>query len=127
MFGYLSPPQIKLHTFLKATRRERLQNMVNCHILVRMARKAASQRPYPPDFISADTLAYRLDYSRSSVDDFVRRGLLPPPVTVGANPRWHWPQVEEFILVRNGRSLAAQGAELDPFAEGLSRVAPSRS
>ena len=90
-------------------------------------KRSAAARPYPPDFISADTLAYRLDYSRSTVDDYVKRGLLPQPVTIGANPRWHWVQVEEFILARNGQSGSMHGTEADPFSEGLNRVAASRA
>jgi predicted DNA-binding transcriptional regulator AlpA len=48
-----------------------------------VTRKAEVIRPFPPEFVSAETLAYLLDYSRSTVDDYVRRGLLPKAVTVG--------------------------------------------
>ena len=34
---------------------------------------------YPPDYVSAETLAYRLDCSRSTIDAYVRLGLLPKP------------------------------------------------
>ena len=34
---------------------------------------------YPPDYVSAETLAYRLDCSRSTIDAYVRSGLLPKP------------------------------------------------
>ena len=34
---------------------------------------------YPPDYVSAETLAYRLDCSRSTIDTYVRSGVLPKP------------------------------------------------
>ena len=92
-----------------------------------MTRRQDVSRSFPPDFVSADTLAYRLDYSRSTIDDYVKRGLLPQPIVIGTNPRWHWPQVEEYILVRNGQSGSMYDTEADPFSEGLSRVASSRA
>lgn len=33
-----------------------------------MPRKREISRPFAPDYVSAETLAYRLDYSRSTVD-----------------------------------------------------------
>ena len=44
-----------------------------------MTRKCEISRTYPPDYVSCETLAYRLDLARSTVDDWVRRGLLPKP------------------------------------------------
>ncbi len=35
-------------------------------------RKHETGRPYPPDYVSAETLAYRLDCSRSTIDAYVR-------------------------------------------------------
>lgn len=51
-------------------------------------RKHETRRPYPPDYVSAETLAYRLDCSRSTIDAYVREGLLPKPQLIGHLPRW---------------------------------------
>lgn len=96
-----------------------------------MARKQDVQRPYPPDFVTADTMAYRLDCSRSTVDDYVRRGLLPKPLTVGAGlPRWYWPEVLEFIRVQNmvaSESASPPCCDGDKFEEGVQRVREAAS
>jgi predicted DNA-binding transcriptional regulator AlpA len=51
-------------------------------------RKHEVERPYPPDYVSAETLGYRLDLSRSTVEAYVRSGLLPKPEMIGNLPRW---------------------------------------
>lgn len=93
-----------------------------------MPRKHEIERPFAPDYVSAETLAYRLDYSRSTIDDYVRRGLLPKPVTVGTGARWRWSDIESWIAARNGIALrhAENGqfpssGESDPFFEDLKR------
>lgn len=84
------------------------------------------RRPYPPDYVSADTLAYRLDCSRAKIDADVRSGLLPKPVHVGTVKRWRWSDVEAAIEGQN--SLALDGAaapsvtEDDAFLRGVKRV-----
>ena len=95
-----------------------------------MTRKAEVIRPFPPEFVSAETLAYLLDYSRSTVDDYVRRGLLPKAVTVGTNPRWHWPTVVTFIEQHNAVASHPQSAppsEDDVYLRGAKRAASSHA
>jgi predicted DNA-binding transcriptional regulator AlpA len=43
---------------------------------------------FPPELCSAETLAYRLDCSVSTVHCYVRRGLLPKPLKLGDLVRW---------------------------------------
>jgi predicted DNA-binding transcriptional regulator AlpA len=88
-------------------------------------------RPYPPDFVSAETLAYRLDIGRSTVDDWVKVGLLPQPLTVGTRQRWRWSDVEAAITAAN-HPLAREGAngsaeENDPFSQGAQNVATAHA
>ena len=95
-----------------------------------MTRKVEVIRPFPPEFVSAETLAYLLDYSRSTVDDYVRRGLLPKAVTVGTNPRWHWPTVVTFIEQHNAVAASPQSAppsEDDVYLLGAKRAASSHA
>jgi predicted DNA-binding transcriptional regulator AlpA len=93
-----------------------------------MPRKREIERPYAPDYVSAETLAYRLDYSRSAIDDYVRRGLLPKPLAVGAQARWRWADVESWIAARNAVAFGGgdngqshPSGESDPFLEDLKR------
>ena len=77
---------------------------------------------YPPDYVSAETLAYRLDCSRSTIDAYVRLGLLPKPETIGNLQRWDFGQVKAFIKAQNteidGRHGAASDGE-DAYLKGL--------
>jgi predicted DNA-binding transcriptional regulator AlpA len=89
-----------------------------------MARKSEIERPYPPDFVTADTLAYRLDCSRSTVDDYVRRSLLPKSVMIGGLPRWYWPDVLEAIRAQNNVAngpVSPASCQQDPFLEAVER------
>lgn len=64
-------------------------------------RKADQKRPYPPDFVSAATLAYRLDCSERAINDYVKEKLLPAPVFIGRLVRWFWPDVLDHIALKN--------------------------
>ena len=70
-------------------------------------------RPYPPDFVSASTLAYRLDCSASVIPEYVRRSILPPSKTIGGLVRWYWPEVEQHLL-QGGRQ-----ENIDEFLQAL--------
>lgn len=70
-------------------------------------------RPYPPDFVSAATLAYRLDCSASVIPEYVRRGILPPSKSIGGLVRWYWPDVEQHLLDRGA------GESTDEFLQAL--------
>ena len=75
---------------------------------------------YPPDYVSAETLAYRLDCSRSTIDTYVRLGLLPKPETIGNLQRWDFGQVKAFIKAQNTSSSGNVASdEDDAFFKGL--------
>ncbi len=78
-------------------------------------------RSYPPDYVSAETLAYRLDCSRSTIDAYVRSGLLPKPQIVGNLQRWDFGQVKAFIKAQNavGTGNGSASEEEDAYVRGL--------
>lgn len=89
-------------------------------------RKHEVERPYPPDYVSAETLAYRLDCSRSTIDAYVREGLLPKPEFIGNLPRWDFAHVVSFIKARNetGRvSDVGCPEKEDAYLKGIRRGA----
>jgi predicted DNA-binding transcriptional regulator AlpA len=95
-----------------------------------MTRKREVKRPYPPALVSAETLAYLLDCSRSTIDDYVARGILPKPITIGYLHRWWWDEVQTIIKAQNelANSPSTQSPSLeDPFLEGLKNVAASHA
>lgn len=57
----------------------------------------SEDRNYAPDYVSAETLAYRLDCSRSTIDAYVRSGLLPKPFMLGNLVRWDFAAVRDHI------------------------------
>ncbi len=76
---------------------------------------------YPPDYVSAETLAYRLDCSRSTIDAYVRLGLLPKPESIGNLQRWDFGQVKAFIKAQNAATLEAHRLhdDEDAYLKGL--------
>jgi predicted DNA-binding transcriptional regulator AlpA len=79
------------------------------------------RRSYAPDYVSAETLAYRLDCSRSTIDVCVRNGYLPKPHSIGNLQRWDFGEVKAHIRAQNSARAAndvASGEE-DAFLKGL--------
>jgi predicted DNA-binding transcriptional regulator AlpA len=74
------------------------------------------------EYCSAETVAARLDCSKTTVHHYVRRGLLPRPIRIGDLVRWKWTDVADRI------ESFATGAEShadheDPYLQGLERGA----
>lgn len=99
-----------------------------------MARKRDVERPYRPAYCSAETLAYLLDVSRSTLDDCVRLGHLPEPLFVGASRKWRWEDVDAYILARNGRQLGGEFDDVslpseddDPYRRGIANAKTSQT
>ena len=83
---------------------------------------------YPPDYVSAETLAYRLDCSRSTIDAYVRSGLLPKPQTIGNLQRWDFGQVKAYIKAQNDATYATDGPACveDMYLKGLKGGSPKK-
>jgi hypothetical protein len=57
-------------------------------------------RPEPLDYVSRADLAAELSILESSVDEMVRRGVLPrPTVQTSEGPRWSWKLVESALAL----------------------------
>jgi predicted DNA-binding transcriptional regulator AlpA len=70
--------------------------------------------PRPPSFVSKATLAAELDIGESTVDDLVKRGVLPRPIRIGGSVRWSWAAVQEAL------TSMGTGEAMDPFLRALS-------
>jgi hypothetical protein len=87
-------------------------------------RKFEPERPYPPDYVSAETLAYRLDCPVEAIEVLMRRGALPRPQMIGDLRRWDFASVRAFVQGQNaGRKRLAPngrpGPADDPFLAAL--------
>lgn len=71
----------------------------------------------PPSYVSRARLAVELDIGESTVDDYVRRGVLPRPVRIGGAVRWSWMQVQTLL-----EADASSGVTVDPYMERLNNV-----
>jgi hypothetical protein len=86
-------------------------------------RKQEVERPYPPDYVSGETLAYRLDCARTTIETYVRAGLLPKPEMIGNLPRWDFAVVVSFIKARNDAATEAVTSDEDEYLKGICRGA----
>jgi len=86
--------------------------------------KHDAERSYAADYVSAETLAYRLDCPIEAIEALVRRGALPRPWMIGGLRRWDFRSVRAFIeadnvtkgkVAPNGRP----GPDEDPFLAAL--------
>lgn len=85
----------------------------------------AEDRGYAPDFVSAETLAYRLDCSRSTIDAYVRSGLLPKPFMLGSLVRWDFAAVRDHIKGLSIGDARCEGE--DEFMKGLRNGTPEKA
>ncbi len=75
----------------------------------------------PPSFLSRASLAAELDCCESTVDELVRRGVLPKPLRMSSGcVRWSWKSVELALAALAGTS---DHADSDPFSAGVRHAA----
>lgn len=77
----------------------------------------------PPSFLNRASLAAELDCSESTVDEWVRRGILPKPLKFDTGAvRWSWKSVETALA-----ALAGTVEHVDPFSAGIKHAAKATS
>lgn len=77
----------------------------------------------PPSFLSRASLAAELDCSESTVDEWVRRGILPKPLKFDTGAvRWSWKSVEMALA-----GLAGTVEHADPFSAGIRHATKTTS
>jgi predicted DNA-binding transcriptional regulator AlpA len=78
-------------------------------------------RERPPSYLSRATLAAELDISESTVDEMVRRGVLPKPIRLSTGcVRWSWIAVESALA---SIGSATDDTASDPFMSGVRNAA----
>lgn len=89
-------------------------------------RKNMLSRPYPPDFVSVETLAYRLDCSTRAIQDYVKSGLIPKPVTIGNLVRWHWSDIVGHVCAQNNAGTGLGIGEEDECSNAIEEARQAR-
>ena len=75
----------------------------------------------PPAYVSRSTLAHELDCAESTVDELVKRGVLPKPLHLSSGcVRWCW---DDVVLALASLKEGADASEDDPFMERIKNVA----
>ena len=86
-------------------------------------RKAEQQhRPYPPTYMAAVELAFWLNCSERTVEEYSKVKLLPPPVRIGNLTRWRWLDVERHIAENNGEFPALAEVAADEYAANIIKL-----
>jgi len=74
----------------------------------------------PPAYLSRASLARELDCSESTIDEMVRRGVIPPAMRLSSGcVRWRWADVD---LALKGYA-PGNDSEGDPISRGIRNAA----
>ncbi len=74
----------------------------------------------PPAYVSRNTLAHELDCAESTVDEMVKRGVLPKPLRLSNGcVRWCW---NDVVMALGSLKAGASEAENDPYLSGVKNV-----
>jgi hypothetical protein len=70
--------------------------------------------PYPPPWQDLRTLSEHICASESAIENWVRRGIFPPPKKIGGKNLWEWKTVQRHLAHAgdNGPSLANDAARM---------------
>jgi predicted DNA-binding transcriptional regulator AlpA len=72
----------------------------------------------PPSYVSRKELAWELSISESTVDELIRRGVIPPPIRLTDScVRWWWSAVEAALA-----SVGGAGDDGDPYMVGAANA-----
>src|SRR4051812_42225816 len=75
----------------------------------------------PPSYLSRATLAAELDCSVSTIDELVRRGVLPKPLRLtNGCVRWSWDAVREALA---SFAATSDNDNIDPLIAGARNAA----
>ncbi len=77
----------------------------------------------PPAYPSRAQLAFELDMAESTVDEMVKRGVLPPPVKLSTGcVRWVWADVVIALASLKPSPDPASSDSPDPYIRGAKNV-----
>jgi predicted DNA-binding transcriptional regulator AlpA len=81
--------------------------------------------PYPPPFQDLRTLAEHLCTGESTIENWVKLGLFPPPRKIGGKRLWQWKAVERFLAAPEDAVAAIPDAQAEAI-RNATRAAASR-
>jgi predicted DNA-binding transcriptional regulator AlpA len=76
-----------------------------------------------PAFVSKARLARELDMAESTVDEMVKRGVLPRPARLSSGCiRWDWSDIVMALCARKDGAVHAAAGSGDPYMTGAHNV-----
>jgi predicted DNA-binding transcriptional regulator AlpA len=81
--------------------------------------------PYPPPYQDLATLAEHICAGESTIENWVRLGLFPPPRKVGGKRLWRWKDVERHLAAEDGKVAASPDQQAEDI-RNATRAAASQ-
>lgn len=85
---------------------------------------AADYRNIPP-WLDTMKLAEHISVHPNTIDEWVRKGLLPPPRPRGGKRLWKWAEVEAYLEGESGPMAASAGDLGEAIYHGTRRALES--
>jgi predicted DNA-binding transcriptional regulator AlpA len=73
------------------------------------AQEMKSRLPYPPPFQDLATLSEHMCTGQSTIENWVRLGLFPPPKKIGGKSLWSWKEVERHLSRAEEMTITPDG------------------
>lgn len=84
-----------------------------------------SRLPYPPPWMDMATLCAHTCLAPTTVDNWVSRGILPPPRKRGGKLMWKWAEVDQKLTL--GDAGNGPESEAERIRNGTRRAAEDRA
>ena len=78
-------------------------------------------------YLSRKSLADKLDLAEGAIDQLVKRGILPEPLTIGEAKRWRWDDVDAQLRGMVAGVSQATDEQQDPYLAGVAHVAVAQA
>ncbi len=82
--------------------------------------------PYPPPFQDLPTLAEHICAGESTIENWVRLGIFPPPKKVGGKRLWRWKEVERYLAAVGELPASSPDEEAQRIREATHAASKTR-
>lgn len=78
--------------------------------------------PYPPPFQDIATLSEHICAGESTIEGWVKQGILPQPKKVGGKRLWRWKDVEHHLAVNSVLAPTAPSDHVDRITDATRKA-----
>jgi hypothetical protein len=80
---------------------------------------------YPPPFMDLETLSDHICSGQSTIEKWVRTGLIPAPKKIGGKRLWCWKEVEKHLKNGTGPAAVSPDAQAEAIRNATRQAAQS--